>query len=48
MLSTVANSAVKIKTQVKNLKQTQADLSTERSHKLGSVPKYVYILANFH
>ena len=39
MLTTVASSAIKMKNQVKNLKQTE--LSTERSHKLGSVPKYV-------
>nr|CAH0113359.1 unnamed protein product [Daphnia galeata] len=39
MLSTVANTAIKMKTQLKS--SQQGDLATQRSHKLGVVPKYL-------
>lgn len=41
MLSTLANTAVSMKSQVKHLSQ-RGDLSTQRSHKIGAVPKYIY------
>ncbi len=44
MLSTVANTAIKMNSQIRT--SQQGDLATQRSHKLGVVPKY--LMFRFH